>query len=259
MENQINVGDKNSQQIDQDPVKQSVQIPEKPRVNYWMISTIVLVFLLLRMVGIYVLSQKAIDDNVSLTTSNQLSKTPLYNESSGGSQDAEQGINQSAPYVSPTQIVGQKQLESSPTIIPSYSPSKVVPTKTQANGVDLKDIKYVLPQGWEVKLNNDSLFILPVNDGGFLSIRVYSYSGNVGRREYYCHVSKVCIEGTSYFTEMNIGNISGYEVNALDNSGGGVEYFGAKGNKFYIISSYNSPSLNEFEKNYRNVLNSLIF
>ncbi len=259
MENQINAEGQNTQQIDQDPVKQSVQIPEKPRVSYWMISTIVLVFLLLGMVGIYVLNQKTIDNNVSLTTSNQLSKTPLYNESSGGSQDAEQGVNQSAPYVSPTQIVGKKQLESSPTIIPSYSPSKVVPTKTQANGASLMDIKYVLPQGWEGKLNNDSLFISPVNSGGFLSIRVYDYPSNIGRREYYCQVSKVCIDGTSYFTEMNIGNISGYEANALDNSGGGAEYFGAKGNKFYITSSYNPPSPNEFEKNYRNVLNSLVF
>jgi len=132
-------------------------------------------------------------------------------------------------------------------------------TSTQINGADLKNIKYKLSQGWEAKLNNDSLFISPVNGGGYLSIRVYDYPGNVGRREYYCQVSKVCIEGTSYFTEMNIGNISGYIANALDNSGGGPEYFGAKGSKFYIISSYNPPSPNEFEQNYKSVLNSLVF
>lgn len=45
MENQINVGDQNTQQIGQKPVSQPVQIPEKP-VNYWMISTIVLVVVL---------------------------------------------------------------------------------------------------------------------------------------------------------------------------------------------------------------------
>ena len=134
------------------------------------------------------------------------------------------------------------------------------PTKSiQVNGASLKDIKYQLPQGWEVKLNNDSLFISPINGGGYLSIRVYDYPDNLGRREYYCQVSKVCIEGTTYFTEMNLGNISGYMARALDNSGGGSEYFGAKGNKFYIISSYNPPSPNEFEKNYKNVLNSLVF
>mgnify|MGYP001593933360 CR=1 FL=1 len=132
-------------------------------------------------------------------------------------------------------------------------------TSAQINGADLKDIKYKLSQDWEAKLNNDNLFISPVNGGGYLSIRVYGYPGNVGRREYYCQVSKVCIEGTSYFTEINIGNISGYTANALDNSGGGAEYFGAKGNKFYIISSYSPPSPNEFDQNYKNVLSSLVF
>ncbi|MBU1199936.1 hypothetical protein KJ953_00200 [Patescibacteria group bacterium] len=42
MENQINVGDQNTQQIGQNPVDQPLPIPEKPKVNYWMISTIVL-------------------------------------------------------------------------------------------------------------------------------------------------------------------------------------------------------------------------
>lgn len=135
-------------------------------------------------------------------------------------------------------------------------PSPIVTTKiSQTNG----NIKYILPQGWEAKLNNDSLFISPANGGGYLSIRVYDYPNNIGRREYYCQVSKVCIEGTTYFTEMSIGNISGYMASALDNSGGGSEYLGAKGNKFYLISSYNPPSPNEFEKNYKNVLNSLVF
>ena len=55
------------------------------------------------------------------------------------------------------------------------------PTKSiQVNGASLKDIKYQLPQGWEVKLNNDSLFISPINGGGYLSIRVYDYPNNLG-------------------------------------------------------------------------------
>ena len=147
---------------------------------------------------------------------------------------------------------------SQPTLTPEPTPT---PTSTleQEDGVDLEDIKYELPQGWEAKLGDESLLISPVEGGGFLSIRVYNYPEDVGRREYYCQVSNVCIEGVSYFTEMSIGNISGYVANALDNSGGGAEYFGAKGNKFYIISSYNPPSPNEFENNYKNVLNSLIF
>jgi len=42
MENQISVDDQNTQQIGQNPVNQPVQIPVKPKINYWMISSIVL-------------------------------------------------------------------------------------------------------------------------------------------------------------------------------------------------------------------------
>lgn len=127
------------------------------------------------------------------------------------------------------------------------------------NGVDLKDIKYTLPQGWEARLSDKQLLITPINGGGLLGIKVYDYPGTIGRREYFCQITKYCIEGTTYFKETTLGNISGYIANAIDNSGGGAEYFGAKGNKFYKISTYNPPSPNEFEKNFKNILNSLIF
>jgi hypothetical protein len=147
-----------------------------------------------------------------------------------------------------TSVVSQPKLTLEPT-----------PPPQQRGAADLKDIKYELPQGWKAKSVDWGLYIAPVSSGGFLSIRVYDYSEDVGRREYYCKLTNFCIEGTTYFTAMNIGNISGYVAHALDNSGGGPEYFGAKGDRFYIISSYNPPSPNEFEKNYRNVLNSLVF
>ena len=136
------------------------------------------------------------------------------------------------------------------------------PIKTpQANGAILKEIRYTLPNGWTSKLYKDgidreSLMISPEN-GGYISILEYTYPGNIGRREYYCQIWKVCIDST-YFTETQIGNISGYHAYSLDNSGGG-ELFGAKGNKFYVISVFNPPSPNEFEKNYQKVLDSLIF
>jgi len=47
MENQINVGDQNSQQIGQNPVNQPVPIPEKLKVNYWMIFAIILLVVLI--------------------------------------------------------------------------------------------------------------------------------------------------------------------------------------------------------------------
>lgn len=129
---------------------------------------------------------------------------------------------------------------------------------SQSNGTELKDIKYTLPQGWEVKIQDGRLLLSPINGGGFLSIKVYDYPSNIGRREYYCQITKYCLDRT-YFTEMNIGNISGYSPHGIDNSGGGAEYFGAKGNKFYIVSSFSPPSPNDFDENYKNVLNSLIF
>lgn len=58
MENQINIGEQNTQQIGQNPINQPPvnPIPEKPKVNYWMISTIILAVLFFGFVGWYFLS-----------------------------------------------------------------------------------------------------------------------------------------------------------------------------------------------------------
>lgn len=147
-----------------------------------------------------------------------------------------------------------------PTIAPTSS--EKMPTKTTtmptANGAPLENIKYTLPSTWTSKLENGGL-TLSANGGGYFHIRTYTYPGTMGRREFYCSLSSVCIEGTSYFNPMMIGNIDGYSANALDNSGSGIEYFGAKGNVFYVISSYGPPSPSEFENTYRDVMNSLVF
>lgn len=57
MENQINVSDQNTQQIGQNMSNQSVQIPEKPKINYWMISTIILAVLFFGISSLYVFSR----------------------------------------------------------------------------------------------------------------------------------------------------------------------------------------------------------
>jgi len=176
-----------------------------------------------------------------------------FGKNSLGSSQKVNNVQQNEVTPSPT---SSGLVVASPTPILQSSPET---NKTIVNGVDLKNIKVTLPEEWETKLNTDRLLISPKTGGGYLSIKAYTYPTTIGRREYYCQVSKICIEGTSYFTEMNIGNISGYSANSLDNSGGGTEYFGAKGNKFYIISSYSPPSPSEFEKSYKQVLNSLVF
>lgn len=134
---------------------------------------------------------------------------------------------------------------------PNQTPSTI------ANGAHLESIKFTLPNGWTNKLNNGSLLLSPSN-GGYLSIKVYDYDGKTGRREFYCKTTGYCLD-SSRFTTTKIGNISGYKAESLDNSGGGSEYFGNKGNKFYIISTFNPPSPNEYDNNFQNVLNSLIF
>lgn len=52
MENQINIGDQNSRQINQNPNNQPTNIQNNPRINYWMISTIILSLATIIMVGI---------------------------------------------------------------------------------------------------------------------------------------------------------------------------------------------------------------
>lgn len=55
MENQINVGDQNIQQFNQ-PVNQTVQNSKKPKVSYWVISTVIVCLLLVTLTCLYFLS-----------------------------------------------------------------------------------------------------------------------------------------------------------------------------------------------------------
>src|SRR3989338_3885272 len=52
MENQTNISDQNIQQMGNNPVGQPVSIPEKPKLNYWMILTILFVFLFFLLAGV---------------------------------------------------------------------------------------------------------------------------------------------------------------------------------------------------------------
>ena len=54
MENQINVSDQNTQQIGQNPISQPALIQERPKTNYWMLSTFLFAFLFIATLGWYV-------------------------------------------------------------------------------------------------------------------------------------------------------------------------------------------------------------
>ncbi|KKS81122.1 MAG: hypothetical protein UV61_C0023G0001 [Candidatus Gottesmanbacteria bacterium GW2011_GWB1_43_11] len=46
MENQGNIGNQNAQQIGENPINQPEQVSEKSKINYWMISTFLLLFII---------------------------------------------------------------------------------------------------------------------------------------------------------------------------------------------------------------------
>lgn len=56
MENKVDISDQNTQQIEQSPITQPVQIQEKSKVNYWKISTLILALLFFGILGLYLFS-----------------------------------------------------------------------------------------------------------------------------------------------------------------------------------------------------------
>jgi len=58
MEKQANIGEQPTQQISQNPINQSPPVPEKPKVNYWMISTAVLIMVMVIGGAFYFLNAK---------------------------------------------------------------------------------------------------------------------------------------------------------------------------------------------------------
>lgn len=76
MENQINVGDQNFQQIGQNSITQQVQIQKKSKINYWIISTVVFFLFLLGASVVYILSNnKSESSNIQPSATEQTQKT----------------------------------------------------------------------------------------------------------------------------------------------------------------------------------------
>lgn len=115
MENQINIDDQNAQQVGQNLVNQPVQIPSKPKVNYWMYLTIALTIMVV-LGAIYTINLKRqLDLSYSLIS--------------------QQNSQQKSPVVPAT------------TFIPTASPTLANPTS--------KWTTYKSVQGYEIKYPND--------------------------------------------------------------------------------------------------------
>jgi len=71
MENQINVADQNTQQIGQDPAGQPIQIPKKSKLNYWLVSTVLLLVILLIGAGWFIGNLKS-KNQIIVTTPTQV-------------------------------------------------------------------------------------------------------------------------------------------------------------------------------------------
>ncbi len=165
----------------------------------------------------------------------------------------------------PTTSLAPTTQEKAPSQVPTRTPSVIrAPiTKPVVNGKELSHISYTLPPAWNARIEYETLFISPERGGGEIAIGVYDFPQNASRREFFCKVTQdMCISGETYFEQVSIGNISGYLARRIDASGGGDQYFGAKGNKFYHISTYipsYPPAVTEFGLRYKDVLNSLVF
>ena len=83
MENQVNVGNQNTQQIDQNPVNQPIQIPEKPKVKYIILGLVIgLVILVLLFFLAYLFWGKSIFSNrrgVGIDLPNQSQSNEVLN------------------------------------------------------------------------------------------------------------------------------------------------------------------------------------
>lgn len=170
----------------------------------------------------------------------------------------------------PVEIVSNKTIvnttpEEKSAAVPVEEVESIAPINKDS-GASLDEIKFTLPNGWTSSTSDDSIFLTSATDGGYIIIKAYDYPVDTGRRANFCRINEYCISET-YFEETQIGNINGYTALGLDNSGGGAEYFGAKGGKFYVISTYSPPNvdehgeykLNNFNQYFDEVMESLRF
>ncbi|MBU1104827.1 MAG: hypothetical protein ABII16_02175 [Patescibacteria group bacterium] len=58
MENQTNIGNQDTQQIEQNPISQSIKAPKKSKINYWIIYTVLLLFISLIVGSWFILNSK---------------------------------------------------------------------------------------------------------------------------------------------------------------------------------------------------------
>lgn len=94
MENQMNVGDQNTQQIAQNPIIEPEVVPKRPMVKYWIMFTLFIV-IILAVSGFFVLNlynKKKNSSNQQKTTTDSSQTTGLYQTTNPNTGDLYQDI-----------------------------------------------------------------------------------------------------------------------------------------------------------------------
>lgn len=201
MENQVNVGDQNTHQIGQNSVSQPVQILEKTKFNFWIVSRIILAILLLGVLGWYFLvspqgsisrtntpaSLKNVVNN-QLSTNNDFTVTKVivsptkfeppnkneyalkygYNKSVLGKYEADIGILLSSSYLCPKDVVTVKEYEGS--ILGSFGINKAVTyflpqLETSRCTKGTTESQYKLLVKWSRRSDTDWTIVIPGYSG----------------------------------------------------------------------------------------------
>lgn len=78
MENQVNIGNQNSQQIGQNQINPPTEVQVKPRINYWIISTVVFTLLLSVTAGIVAIKYSKVKNSPSYlpNTVSEINQSP---------------------------------------------------------------------------------------------------------------------------------------------------------------------------------------
>lgn len=201
MKNQINVSDQNNQQIRQTPVGQPVQIPEKPKFNFWIVFTIILAILLLGVLCWYFFvspqdsttktNNPAILKNVvnnQLTANNDFTVAKVivnptkfespnkdqdalkygYDKNVLGKYEADIGILLSSSYLCPKDIVTVKEYEGS--ILRSFGINKAVTyflpqLETSKCTKSTTENQYKLLVKWSRRSDTDWTIVIPGYNG----------------------------------------------------------------------------------------------
>jgi len=108
MENQTNVGDQNAQQKGQNPISQPLIPPvtEKSKLNYWMISTIILTVLFFAFVGWHFLSVSKQNNEMAGSNSTTSGQTPTGTSNVQPTAQMQQGAGKVAYRMKGTVIEG---------------------------------------------------------------------------------------------------------------------------------------------------------